>query len=174
MPKFSKFSLVDILYLLLLLLILTLAILFPYVVIPLAILYVLIDQLPKNKYQLSSTFVVNQIPVANQFMSHEHKKLYLKSPEWKSVRRLVLSRDNHCCKACTSTSSLNIHHITYKRLGDERLSDVVCLCNNCHTKLHDILGYDRETEYPIEVLNETSKRTTSSTRSCLQTKKRKF
>jgi len=165
MPKFSEFSLADVLYLLAIAAAVALTILFPYIVIPLVMLYVFIDKLPKNNDKVSSTFI------PNQFMSAEHKQIYLTSSQWKSLRQLALARDNHCCKVCASTASLNIHHITYKRLGNERLSDVVCLCRNCHTKLHDILGYDRATEYPIEVLNETSQRTTSSTRSYLQSKK---
>lgn len=62
--------------------------------------------------------------------------LYLKSGEWEEKRQLVLKRENGKCQSCSSTTSLCIHHWTYVRLFKEELSDLYCLCNDCHTRLH--------------------------------------
>jgi hypothetical protein len=32
---------------------------------------------------------------------------------------------------------IQIHHVTYERLGEEDLEDVICLCPWCHGELHD-------------------------------------
>lgn len=87
-----------------------------------------------------------------QFMSAEAKRNYLLSPEWQELRTQVFTRDNYTCQSCGSTKSLNCHHITYERLGNEHLSDLATLCggpDGCHNKLHNILGYDRTTVYKI-------------------------
>lgn len=66
-----------------------------------------------------------------------HKYInYLKSTEWEIKRQLVLSRENNKCQTCNSTSNLHIHHWTYVRIFKEELSDLYCLCSDCHSNLH--------------------------------------
>ena len=89
----------------------------------------------------------------NQFMSAEDKHKYLLSTEWQQLRTKVFTRDNYTCQSCGSKDLLNCHHITYKRLGAEKLKDLTTLCVECHTQLHKQLGYDRITEYPIKPIN---------------------
>ena len=62
---------------------------------------------------------------------------YLKSDHWQDFKTLVrkVHNGNHC-GICGSSYGLDIHHLNYKRLGKERLSDVIVLCRNCHEKLH--------------------------------------
>ena len=70
---------------------------------------------------------------------------YLRSDHWKDVKRRYFSskivpKDENgrfCCFACQrSDTLLNVHHKTYKRLGKERLHDLVLLCEECHVKAH--------------------------------------
>jgi 5-methylcytosine-specific restriction endonuclease McrA len=65
-------------------------------------------------------------------------RAYLASPAWAELRRLVLIRDNHRCIACGRTSDLEVHHLTYARMGREPLSDLITLCHPCHE------AFDRE------------------------------
>lgn len=66
-----------------------------------------------------------------------HKYIdYLNSIEWKTKRDLVLLRENNKCQTCNNTSNLHIHHWTYVRIFKEELSDLYCLCSECHNKLH--------------------------------------
>ena len=64
---------------------------------------------------------------------------HLKSGKWRFKRQRVLVRDNSKCQArmegCTG-DAIDIHHLTYKHLGDEPLFDLVSVCRNCHDKLH--------------------------------------
>ena len=87
---------------------------------------------------------------SNQFMSPSEKAAYLQSDEWKALRQLVLERDNHQCVVSGATTQLEVHHITYERLGAERLSDLVVLSRPVHQHLHDLLGYDRTTDFSLE------------------------
>ena len=57
---------------------------------------------------------------------------YITSAAWKLKRREVLERDEYKCVECGKTSKLQVHHKTYARLGDEKLSDLETLCPSCH------------------------------------------
>lgn len=95
---------------------------------------------------------VNQKVTIGYFMSAIHKQAYLLSAEWYNLRTLVFERDGYRCQLCGSTNRLECHHITYKRLGAEWLTDLTTLCggpDGCHNKIHDRLGYNRTTKYPV-------------------------
>ncbi len=58
---------------------------------------------------------------------------YLKSNLWKDKRRQVLTRANGKCERCKSIIlDPDVHHLTYERVGNERLDDLVVLCFPCH------------------------------------------
>ncbi len=79
------------------------------------------------------------------------KEAYLRSPQWQDIRRVILRRDQYtCCKCGIDGVPLEIHHITYKRLGHEHYSDLASLCRDCHQSIHDKYGYDYTSTFPIE------------------------
>lgn len=62
---------------------------------------------------------------------------YLKSEHWKQFRLHEIELAHHKCQKCGIHSKhLDVHHLTYKRLGHERDSDVIVVCHNCHQKIH--------------------------------------
>ena len=61
---------------------------------------------------------------------------YLKSFKWRDKRLRVLKRDNHECKACCRRDAVAVHHLTYDRVFDEPLYDLVSICETCHEALH--------------------------------------
>ena len=63
---------------------------------------------------------------------------YLKSNKWKKKRLKVFSRDKNKCQHCNSKNNLECHHITYKRVKKESISDLLTLCSSCHLKEHEI------------------------------------
>lgn len=60
---------------------------------------------------------------------------YLLSPHWVAFRKRVL-QGRSSCERCGCTKSLQVHHLTYDRLGDERLEDVAVLCLDHHQEAH--------------------------------------
>ena len=64
---------------------------------------------------------------------------YMRSYEWICKRREVLSRDNNLCVGCSQPAE-QVRHLTYERLGRERLEDLASLCRECHEKVHFIGG----------------------------------
>ena len=57
---------------------------------------------------------------------------HLRSPLWQQLRKQVLDAAGHCCERCREAIAYEVHHVTYERLGHERLSDLEALCPNCH------------------------------------------
>lgn len=70
-------------------------------------------------------------------------QIYLESDHWKAFRAKILNERKHCCENCKSSERLQIHHITYERLGAELPTDVAVLCKPCHKRTHRLLGKRR-------------------------------
>ena len=68
-------------------------------------------------------------------MSDSYKD-YLDSDEWKKLRTRVRRRARGWCERCKVGPRADIHHLTYERLGNERLDDLVAVCRECHEYLH--------------------------------------
>ncbi len=66
---------------------------------------------------------------------------YLYSIHWD--RKRTLFRDSlknpFTCYICKSSDNIHVHHRSYKNIGNEDLHDLVELCANCHSKVHDLL-----------------------------------
>lgn len=66
-------------------------------------------------------------------------KRHLASAKWKRIREEKLKQSQYRCAKCGISkwsTSLEVHHETYDRLGGERLSDLIVLCHKCHQALH--------------------------------------
>lgn len=63
---------------------------------------------------------------------------YLATRHWRVLRVKVAKLRNYYCELCDKKIEVgyHIHHKTYKRLGDERLGDLMFLCENCHKEVH--------------------------------------
>jgi hypothetical protein len=84
----------------------------------------------------------NAAPVS----SHINYKAYRKSEEWHLLRKRYAEAYPNCqCLGCDSPQ-WRMHHVTYERIGAERLADLIPLCDDCHSKVHD---YHRKTRTPL-------------------------
>lgn len=59
---------------------------------------------------------------------------YLASANWAVIREGMLWLVDYSCEACGAGLPLEVHHVTYDRLGDESLHDLQVLCPPCHTR----------------------------------------
>lgn len=103
-------------------------------------------------YETGNHFKIDPT-LTGQFMSAEDKSAYLQSPKWQALRQQVIARDK-CCVVTGRTSNLDVHHITYKRLGNELLEDLVLIHRDVHNAIHQKLGYDRTTYFPISAYKD--------------------
>lgn len=61
---------------------------------------------------------------------------YLLTPEWAELAQETKRLAGFRCQVCNSDGELHAHHRTYRRLGHELQSDLVCLCDSCHALFH--------------------------------------
>ena len=65
-----------------------------------------------------------------------------RSPAWEAKRQAKFRQVGQRCQKCRRWKHqlgpgewLEVHHLTYKRLFRERLSDLQVLCNTCHGRV---------------------------------------
>ena len=76
-------------------------------------------------------------------MSSPSYSAYIRSPAWRTKRRERLALDKGRCVVC-GARAVNVHHITYERLGDENVRrDLVSVCRACHKLLDAIERAER-------------------------------
>jgi hypothetical protein len=61
---------------------------------------------------------------------------HLDSEKWRQLRQKVLARSKGICEGCGVNRAVQVHHLTYRRLGDEMLFDLAAVCLGCHAKIH--------------------------------------
>lgn len=63
---------------------------------------------------------------------------YLQTAHWQNLRVSMLKRAGYKCSVCGESKPLHVHHNTYERRGEEKLSDLVVLCHECHELYHEV------------------------------------
>ena len=63
-------------------------------------------------------------------------KNYLKSQHWAFMRSRIIQSHPYCEICKSSEKPLQVHHLSYKRLGNEKDSDLIPLCDKCHAAIH--------------------------------------
>ena len=74
---------------------------------------------------------------------------YLASAAWRERKERALASAAACCWCCRALPTerrLDLHHMTYERLGHEQYGDLVLLCRKCHEAVHA-----RRKQYPTTV-----------------------
>ncbi len=74
----------------------------------------------------------------------EKYKEYIKSEDWQDVRRRYFASklwkvQGKKCYCCEERKPVDLHHKTYKRLGYERLGDLIAICRDCHNETHELV-----------------------------------
>lgn len=74
------------------------------------------------------------------YVEYVGDKSHRPHPYWQKVRMARYEADGHKCVLCKrelDEHSFQTHHMSYERLGHERLRDVITLCNECHERFHE-------------------------------------
>jgi hypothetical protein len=92
----------------------------------------------KNEKQREGNELYNFTQHLKFIKSNYHKhKSHLQSEYWKNIRQLALERDDHICQLCKLEKATDVHHLTYKNLGNELLEELTSYCRTCHAKVHE-------------------------------------
>ncbi len=57
---------------------------------------------------------------------------YINSAAWRDRRQRALRLAGYRCRVCGEGKRLQVHHVTYKNLGNEADDDLTVLCWYCH------------------------------------------
>jgi hypothetical protein len=64
---------------------------------------------------------------------------YIASAEWRAKAEAAKERCGQRCQTCNvhrSKTTLDAHHRTYERIGEELPEDLIVLCRDCHSLFH--------------------------------------
>lgn len=59
---------------------------------------------------------------------------YLQSDDWKRKSQMRITIDGKC-KLCGKPFDLQVHHLTYQNVPNEKYKDLITLCRGCHQKI---------------------------------------
>ncbi len=77
------------------------------------------------------------VPVSPKELRALPYKEYLRIPHWKRKREEKLRAAGYRCQVCNRGGrTLEVHHRTYDRRGEELEQDLTVLCRSCHTNFH--------------------------------------
>lgn len=69
---------------------------------------------------------------------------YLKSKRWANKREAVFAHYGRRCYACrTKSGPFHVHHLSYSKLFNEPVSDLIPLCVPCHREVTRIYKRNR-------------------------------
>lgn len=94
-------------------------------------------------------YLAKRADLLREFLAGETKKgiaetykKYIDSPQWKFFRDSIIRQRGTMCERCgKDRPPLNVHHISYVRLGNELPEDVKVYCLPCHRMIHP--GWER-------------------------------
>jgi 5-methylcytosine-specific restriction endonuclease McrA len=74
-------------------------------------------------------------PIDFEFWTAYTYNEYLHSEWWLCRKADAIRRAGYRCQKCGSIARLQVHHVSYLRLGNERDEDLMVLCAKCHEEL---------------------------------------
>ena len=87
--------------------------------------------------KLSLHIEIGKFDMAKMINPNISGKEYQQGPlyNWNNVKYYVLARDNYTCQVCHKKhKKLNVHHIIYRsKGGSDRPSNLITVCEDCHT-----------------------------------------
>ncbi len=60
---------------------------------------------------------------------------YLESQRWRTLARAVRMRAKGKCEICLRANGEECAHLTYERIFNERMTDLLWVCKKCHREL---------------------------------------
>jgi hypothetical protein len=73
-----------------------------------------------------------------QELGYRNYREYLRSPHWKAKRLEYAGSEQPQDCMCGETEGLQLHHLTYERIGAEEVTDLTPLCATCHAMVHTL------------------------------------
>jgi hypothetical protein len=82
----------------------------------------------------------NNSPKAETKYQREYAS-YLQSQRWRTLSRAVRIRARGKCEICLRANGEECAHLTYERIFNERMTDLLWVCRRCHRDLDASMGF---------------------------------
>jgi hypothetical protein len=67
---------------------------------------------------------------------HQYER-YMASDHWKARKDRYFRTHEKRCAACGSVDEVQLHHLSYEKMGREPNDDLMPLCQICHSLVHE-------------------------------------
>jgi 5-methylcytosine-specific restriction endonuclease McrA len=82
-------------------------------------------------------FLADQVATRQRADRRRRYLAYLRTPDWKTRRDGAIAASGGKCFDCgVVPDRFEVHHVTYKRVGNEKAMDLRALCRLCHRRRH--------------------------------------
>lgn len=102
----------------------------------------------EETYNLDHILMKMNLP---SFLPYDEYVAYLRSDSWLNKKMDRFHFDDGICQQCKielTFKESHCHHINYKNLKFEKLSEIITLCRDCHNEVHEYHGKNA-VNYPI-------------------------
>ena len=96
-------------------------------------------QKPAKKHKPKKGKFCKRRPNKSPFVRPDYHH-YIKSKAWARKRQTLFAARGKKCEICGSGLNVEVHHLSYERLGREKLKDLQIVCGNCHRTTHEDKG----------------------------------
>ena len=92
------------------------------------------------QHSVSAVFPATLVPGVVEGKGYPTKRQreyqrYLESPRWRTLARAVRMRAKGKCEICLRADGEECAHLTYDRIFNELITDLLWLCKKCHFEL---------------------------------------
>ncbi len=94
------------------------------------------DEHKQEKWHRAKSMAYEAAQIALKPELEAEYRAYLQSPEWRALRVQVFDRCEGICEVCEDSPAMEVHHLTYARIGKEELRDLLGVCELCHELIH--------------------------------------
>jgi len=77
---------------------------------------------------------MSKLDILSRALGYANYEAYLVSDHWLTFSNKVRMK---FCYVCDGEHILQVHHLTYERLGKELPTDVITVCKGCHNQIHE-------------------------------------
>lgn len=88
-----------------------------------------------DEYKLAKSYINGSRRFEGYFKTYQE---FLNSDFWKKIKTRFFTKKTtiKVCFICASNKDLQLHHRNYKKVRNNTINNLICLCRKCHHNIH--------------------------------------
>src|SRR5688572_14858895 len=95
----------------------------------------ILEKLLKIQIELKAKYYKEVLGIISKEFDSVYRE-YLHSSQWAEKRASILNRDSYTCQYCNTAPAEQVHHLSYRNLGNESDFELIAVCIPCHEIIH--------------------------------------